>query len=334
MFRKYMVDSVTYWAKEYHVDGFRFDLMALHDTVTMQAVEAAVHEVNPHAVLYGEGWTGGTTTLMEPQQANQSNIRKVTASEGAIGAVAVFNDSTRDGLKGSVFNAKERGYISGTVSRNTAWQVIFGLTGGEKNMMVSWSALNNGVVNYMACHDNHTLYDRLLSSAGVDTPEARLKMNRFGISIIMIGRGIPFFLAGEEILRSKDGDSNSYKSSDEVNNLRWDDLTPGSDAMAMRDFYRALIAMRKANRFITSGEIACEVLEDNAIGVRWLKDGAVTAYALINPGVQREITLPEGDWQTLMLNETVSPDGAQTLRGTVSVDGRTVLLVRSAAGEK
>lgn len=329
MFRKYMVDSVSYWAKEYHVDGFRFDLMALHDVQTMQEIEAAVHAVNPRAILYGEGWTGGTTPLMENRRASQANIKKVTASEGAIGAVAVFNDAIRDGLKGSVFNAKDRGYISGIISKNTAGQVVFGLTGGVKNTMVSWSVPNNGVINYMACHDNHTLYDRLLASCSVETPEERLRMNRFGTSIIMIGKGIPFFLAGEEILRSKGGDSNSYKSSDEVNNICWDDLTAGSDNMAMRDFYRGLIALRKANAFITGGEIACEVLEDSAIEVRWTENEKTVAYALINPRGDREAVLPEGEWQALLYNETIDPEGTQTLSGTVNVAGRTVLLVRA-----
>ena len=329
MFRKYIVDSVTYWAKEYHVDGFRFDLMALHDIETMQAVEEAVHAVNPRAIIYGEGWTGGTTPLNPNLQANQSNIKQVRASEGAIGAVAVFNDSTRDGLKGSVFNAKEKGYISGVVSKGLASQVAFGLTGGVKNMMVSWSVPDYAVINYMACHDNHTLYDRLQNSCPENSPEERLKMNRFGISIIMIGKGIPFFLAGEEILRSKGGDSNSYKSSDEVNNIRWDDLAPGSDAMAMRDFYRSLIRIRKTNRFITEADVTCEVLDDCSIEVRWTQDEKLAAYALINPGADRQVALPEGEWEALLLNEMIEPDSVQPISGTITVQGRTVLLLKA-----
>ena len=104
----------------------------------MQEIEAAVHAVNPRAILYGEGWTGGTTPLMENRRASQANIKKVTASEGAIGAVAVFNDAIRDGLKGSVFNAKDRGYISGIISKNTAGQVVFGLTGALSTI---WPAM-------------------------------------------------------------------------------------------------------------------------------------------------------------------------------------------------
>ena len=329
MCRKYIVDSVAYWAREYHVDGFRFDLMALHDVQTMQEAEAAVHAVNPKAIIYGEGWTGGETTLMPLQQATQANIKKVKASEGAIGAVAVFNDAIRDGLKGSVFNVKEQGYISGNVSKGTAWQVVFGLTGGQKNLMVSWSVDDNAVINYMACHDNHTLYDRLLASNPDDTPEARLKMNRFGISIVMIGKGIPFFLAGEEMLRSKGGDSNSYKSSDEVNNIRWDDLVPGSDVAAMRDFYRGLIRIRKQNPFLTKADLECAVLDDCSIEMRWTEDGKLVAYALVNPGETRKAALPEGEWEALLLNEMIEPDSMQPLMGEVTVEGRTVLLLRA-----
>ena len=329
MFRKFMVDSVCYWAKEYHVDGFRFDLMALHDVKTMQEIESAVHAINPGAILYGEGWTGGTTTLMQPLQANQANIRQIAASEGAAGAIAVFNDATRDGLKGSVFNAKEKGYISGNVTKGTAYQVAFGLEGGVRNLMVSWSADNDGVINYMACHDNHTLYDRLLASNPDDTPEDRLKMNRFGISIIMTGRGIPFILAGEEMLRSKGGDSNSYRSGDEVNQIRWDDLTPGSDVMAMRDFYRDLISLRQANRFITEDEMTYEVLQDHSIEIHWTRDGRTTAWAMINPGPAKYTVLPDGEWQTLMLNEEIRPEGGDAISGTVRAEERTVLLVRA-----
>ena len=330
MVRKYIVDSVTYWAKEYHIDGFRFDLMALHDIETMQAVEAAVHAVNPKAIIYGEGWTGGTSTLVEGLRASQANIRKVTPSEGAIGGIAVFNDAIRDGLKGSVFDSKEKGYISGNNSKGNAENVIFGLGGGAKTKMVSWYVKDNAVINYMSCHDNHTLYDRLLASNGDDSEEARLQMNRFGASVVMISRGIPFFLAGEEMLRSKGGDSNSYASGDEVNNIRWDDLTAGSEIMKMRDYYRSLIAMRKANDFITKGEITCTVARENAIEAIWTMDGETVAYALINPSAGAiDWTLPEGEWGVLMMNDTIVTEPEETVSGTVKVEGRTVLLLKA-----
>ena len=328
MMRKYIVDSVRYWAEEYHVDGFRFDLMALHDLDTMQAVEQAVHAVNPKAILYGEGWTGGTSPLVDGFRASQANIRKVKASDGAIGGIAVFNDAIRDGLKGSVFDAKEKGYISNSISKGNAEKVIFGLTGGKKITAVSWRANDNAVINYMSCHDNHTLYDRLLASNGDDSEEARLKMNRFGISIIMTGEGIPFFLAGEEMLRSKAGDSNSYNSGDEINNIRWDDLTAGSEVMKMRDFYRDLIAMRKSTPFLTKGEAACSIIRDNGIEIVYTMDGETAGYAVINPTDEAwEWTLPEGTWKVLLHNEKTAAQAEEVLQGTITVEGKTVLLV-------
>ena len=147
MFRKYMVDSVSYWAKEYHIDGFRFDLMALHDVETMQAIETAVHAINPKAIIYGEGWTGGSTELNANRQANQTNIHKIVPTGEGIGAVAVFNDAIRDGLKGSVFDAKDQGYINGKANKGSAAQVIFGIQGGLKGSGASWSVENNMVIN-------------------------------------------------------------------------------------------------------------------------------------------------------------------------------------------
>ena len=143
MCRKYIVDSVRYWAEEYMLDGFRFDLMALHDVATMQAVEEAVHAVNPKALIYGEGWTGGSTPLRDNFKADQKNIRQVTASENAAGSVAVFNDAIRDGLKGSVFDPKDTGYANGTAARLNAEKVIFGLQGGLKGSAVVWGVKNS-----------------------------------------------------------------------------------------------------------------------------------------------------------------------------------------------
>ena len=303
MFRKFMVDSVTYWAKEYHIDGFRFDLMALHDTETMQEIEKAVHAVNPYAVIYGEGWTGGTTTLDSRLQASQANIKNVVASEGAIGAVAVFNDAIRDGLKGSVFDALDKGYINGNPSTANANKVVFGLKGGEKTAGIAWTVPDNGVINYMACHDNNTLWDKLLKSNADASDEERIAMYRLGASVLMISKGIPFFLAGEEMLRTKGGDHNSYKSSDAVNNIDWDALTEGSDVMEMRDYYKALIAMRRANPFFMEDGVECEVLAGNAIYVTYTGEDGTDGFAVVNPGDEVLFTIPDGTWKVLMNGE-------------------------------
>ena len=336
MFRKYMVDSVSYWAKEYHVDGFRFDLMALHDVTTMQAVEEAVHAINPNAIIYGEGWTGGTTPLNANQQANQANIDKVQPTGKGIGAVAVFNDVIRDGLKGSVFDAKDQGYINGQANRSTAGKVIFGLGGGVKSPATSWSVEDNGVINYMACHDNNTIWDKLLASNPEQSDEERFEMNRLGMSIIMLGKGVPFFLAGEEFLRTKQGDHNSYASSDAINNLDWDSITDGSLQLRMHDFYKALIAMRKANDFLTTADVSCEILDGNMIQVTYTyaakpdDDGEakVLAVAIINPNdTAASWTVPEGSWKVLLNGEEAFTAPQGSVSGEQLLPAKTVLLL-------
>ncbi len=331
MCRKYIVDSVRYWAEEYKLDGFRFDLMALHDVETMQAVEEAVHAVNPKALIYGEGWTGGSTPLRDNFKADQKNIRQVTPSENAAGSVAVFNDAIRAGLKGSVFDPKDTGYANGTPSRLNAQKVIFGLQGGVKGSAVAWGVKDSMVINYVSSHDNHTLWDKLLLSCPNASEEERLSMNRLCAAAVLLSRGTPFFLAGEEMLRTKQGDSNSYNSSDEINNIDWDSLMPDSPRLAMSEYYRGLIRIRRENAFLTSGDIPeCDLRDGNVIAVTWRTDGEAVAFALINPGssdVQAE--LPDGwsGYTILLENETAVPEGTAAEGSIVRASPGSVTLV-------
>ena len=329
MFRKFMVDSVTYWQTEYHIDGFRFDLMGLHDLDTMQAIEQAVHQINPKAILYGEGWTGGTTTMRPNTQATQANIREITASSGAAGGVAVFNDAIRDGLKGSVFNATDKGYISGDPSKGRAAGVAFGIEGGASSTQ-SWRVDDAMVINYMSSHDNRTLWDKLTLSNPDATDEQKAQMNRLGASIIAISKGTVFWLAGEEMLRTKGGDGNSYKSSDEVNNLDWDALKAGSEVMATRDFYRALIEMRKENPFLRYADVATEIKDDGSMVVTYTENDAVVGIAFINPtGVDASCMLPEGDWSILVNgSKVVTGEADEVISGEIIVPQMSIYLVR------
>ena len=323
MFRKYMVDSVCYWASEYQIDGFRFDLMALHDVETMQQIESALHAINPQALIYGEGWTGGTSALRDKQQANQANNRQIVASEGAIGAVAVFNDAIRDGLKGSVFDKKDAGFINGKANKSTATKVIFGLVGGAKTSGVSWRVDDAMVINYMSSHDNHTLWDKLHMTCPGASEEELLAMQRLGASAVMLSKGTPFFLAGEEMLRTKNGDGNSYASSDAVNNLDWESLVPGSAAYEMSRFYRELIALRRGNAFLTDADVEAELLDGNVIAVYWRQNGKLVACAFFNPNDTAVTeTLPSGRWTALL-------GASGTLQNSVSVEARGVLLVKA-----
>lgn len=300
MFRKFMVDSVLWWAEEYHIDGFRFDLMALHDTETMQQIETALHAVNPSCMIYGEGWTGGTSALNANKQTTQANISKITATEGAAGGIAVFNDAIRDGLKGSVFDAKDKGYINGAANKTNANKIIFGLGGGKKISAVNWKASNSGVINYMSCHDNLTLMDKLTASRPEASEEKLIEMQRLGAAAVFLSRGTPFMLAGEEMMRSKQGDSNSYKSSDDINRIDWEALTPGSSVLEMSEYYRFLIGLRKEYTFLTSADVTCEILDNKAIAVTWTDETGIAAFAVLNPdNGAASCALPEGAFSYL-----------------------------------
>ena len=256
MYGKYMVDSTSYWVEEYHLDGLRFDLMGLHDLQTMQEVEAAVHKVNRHAILYGEGWTMGSTIDKSPQ-ANQSNIGKIVASNNGIGGIAVFNDAIRDGLKGNTYGSDvSKAFIQGSVNDATWNKVFFGINGG-KGAGAGWQVNNAMVINYMSAHDNYALWDNIALTTGNTAASKRNEMNNLGAAIVLLSKGTPFWQAGEEMLRTKpNGDGtynhNSYNSSDEINNLKWSTLKPGSAEYQTMQYYKALIQLRKAYSIFTN----------------------------------------------------------------------------------
>ena len=319
MFRKFMVDSVTYWTKEYHIDGFRFDMMPLHDLDTMQAIEAAVHAVNPKAILYGDSRTVGSTVLSSGKQASQANIGKISASGSAIGSIAVFNTTTRDGLRGAALNTRDKGYMNGNPTASNVLSVIFGISGGAKTNSVNWSVENDMVVNYLAGHDSNTIWDRLSAANSEASDDKRFAMNLLGEQILFLSKGTPYLLGGEEFLRTKRGESNSYKSSDAVNNLDWNSLARNSQQLKMFSLVRKLIAIRKANSFFTEGEVSCEVLSSNMIQVSWTVGRTVVAVALINPNeASAEATLPRGDWSVLYTGLSSNDE---------RVGGRDVLIV-------
>ena len=323
MFGKFMVDSVSYWAEEYNLDGFRFDLMGLHDLYTMQNVESAVHTINPQAVIYGEGWTMGSTITNVPQ-ANQTNISKITPTNNAIGAIAVFNDAIRDGLKGSVFQTTSKGYISGLSTGEVINKVKFGISGGSLQG-IGWTVKNAMVVNYMSAHDNHTLWDKLALSNPENTDAEKAKMNRLGATILMISKGMPFIHAGEEMLRTKDGDENSYKSSDAINNIDWEALVPGSEQYTTMLYYKTIIEMRKNHDIFrsTSGAVVVtfETLANGAMAVNF-KDNTSSkrAVVIINPTSQALSYNLSGNWyDALGQNEEAVTGSTQVEAITVSV---------------
>ena len=321
MFGKFMVESTAYWVDEYNLDGLRFDLMGLHDLQTMQEIETAVHTINPNAILYGEGWTMGAT-IDGSAQANQTNISQITPSGDAIGAVAVFNDAIRDGLKGSVFEKTGKGYINGSsaASKN---KIIFGIKGGE-GIGQGWSVTDSMVINYMSAHDNNTLWDKLLLSNPTHTDEQRNAMNKLGAAILMISKGTPFWQAGEEMLRTKDGDENSYKSSDAINNIDWSVLQDGTMQYETMLYYKGLIEMRKAFPIFTSPDakvLNVEEVSSGLLAITFDDGNGGQALAILNP---HNTGLPytlEGQWNLVADGEQAGKTVLATESGTVTVSG-------------
>ena len=327
MFGKFMVDSVSYWAKEYDLDGFRFDLMGLHDLATMQKVENAVHAINPEAIIYGEGWTMGST-IDGSAMANQSQISKIKPLEGAIGGIAVFNDAIRDGLKGSVFNVTTKGYISGNGSGSFPG-VLFGIKGGT-GTGASWSVKQAMVVNYMSAHDNNTLWDKLLLSNGNNTEEERLAMNRLGATILMISKGTVFFQAGEEMLRTKGGDENSYKSSDAINNLDWSVLKEGSYQYEMMLYYKHLIAMRKTYSIFTTLNSAISTSKtqtDGRVSITIDNHAGGKALVICNPTGEAMTYTLSGNWNLIINGVSAMEDGPVSCTGEITIPAYSAIVL-------
>ena len=326
MYGKFMVDSASYWVEEYDLDGLRFDLMGLHDLATMQKVENAVHASNPEAIIYGEGWTMGSTIDGSPM-ANQTQISKIVPLDGAIGGIAVFNDAMRDGLKGSVFTTTSKGYISGN-GIGSFGNVLFGIKGGIGSG-IGWTVDDAMVVNYMSAHDNNTLWDKLELSNGSDSVETRLAMNRLGATLLMISKGTVFFQAGEEMLRTKDGDENSYKSSDAINNIDWSVLAEGTDQYEMMLFYKGLIQIRKSLSIFTtiSTAISYKDLGDGRVAITIDNHKGGKAMIIVNPTADAMSYNAAGSWNMISDGENVILDAPETVSGEISVGAYSAVII-------
>lgn len=245
MMRKFMLESVLYWVKEYHVDGFRFDLMGVHDIETMNLISRELHKVKPDILLYGEGWTAGTSPLPDSTRALKANAWKLDR-------IAVFSDDLRDGIKGSVFENNDRGFASGKKGMEAS--VKFGVVAALPHDQVPYDKVNYSkapytkepyqFISYCECHDNHVLWDKLKISCPDASVESRKSMHQLALSIVLTSQGIAFLHAGTEFLRSKNGVENSFESGDSINAIDWDLKTTNKDVFA---YIKALVAMRKAH---------------------------------------------------------------------------------------
>lgn len=243
MMRKFMVESLKYWVEEYHVDGFRFDLMAIHDITTMKRIEKELRTLNPNILLYGEGWTAAKS----PLPARRRALKKYTFK---MPGIAAFSDEVRDGLKGHWSDHESKGFLSGNSEMKES--VKFGIVGGVdhdqidfeqvNNTDTAWAATPHQCVVYVSCHDNHTLYDKLKIANPSATEDELKAMHLLSNFVVLTSQGIPFLHAGVEFLRSKEGVENSYQSPDGINRLDWDAKTEYSDHV---EAYKELISIRR-----------------------------------------------------------------------------------------
>ncbi len=301
MMRKFMVDSVTYWAKEYNLDGFRFDLMGIHDYETMNEIRNAVNQIDPSIILHGEGWDLNTPLAAE-LKANQKNAEKMKG-------IAHFNDNIRDGLKGSVFEEKENGFVNGKDDMED--RIKKGITAGiDYDINSSTYQDPEQVLTYVEAHDNHTLWDKLELTNPGDSEEVRKQMHKLSSSILLTSQGIPFLHAGQEFMRTKYGDHNSYKSPDSINQMDWLRRAAFNNEveymMGLIDLRKKYSAFRMTSAEQIKKHIAFMDTPKNVVAysINGKGNGNKNEYFIVTHNANREtidITLPsKGPWKVLV----------------------------------
>ena len=322
----FIVNSVKYWADEYHIDGFRFDLMAIHDTETMNRVAAELKKINPSIFVYGEGWTAGDSPLPAERRALKENVAKMDG-------IAVFSDDIRDAVKGHYSNAADRGFATGKPGNDET--VKIGIVASTAHPQVDYSKGNNSkfayassptqIINYVSCHDDLTLTDKLAKSMPGSSEADRQRAARLAQTIVFTSQGTPFMFAGEEVFRDKKGVHNSYKSPDSINAIDWNLKHKNAEQF---EYYRQLIKLRKehpAFRMTSAEQIAKHLVFDEK------NDENVISYTLrdhANGDAWREIKVifngnpkavdvkvPKGNWTVIAEDGRINADGLGTSRG-------------------
>lgn len=326
MCSKFIIDSLKYWASEYHIDGYRFDLMGVLDIETMNKAAVELKKINPNIVIYGEGWTGGPSTIPDDERALKCNVP-------ALVDVGAFSDDIRDTIRGHVFYEEEVGYISG--KQNMENDIRYSVVGATQHPEVDyeeydysdgpWAKNPVDIVNYVSCHDNLTLWDKISVSCPEASKEEKLAMNRLAHSMVFTSQGIPFFLSGEEFARTKPIEGtdqvseNSYNMPFYTNNMRYDRLVEYID---LYNYYKGVIAFRKAHeglRFATAEEVREHVhfvdgLPKNVVAFT-VKTEEETIFVVYNSNREAvKVMLPESDnWEICIDNDKASVEALRTL---------------------
>ena len=341
MVRHYIIESVKFWAREYHIDGFRFDLMGIHDIETMNHLRSELLEIDPTIFVYGEGWVAADSPLPFEQRAVKENV-------GQMEGIGVFNDEFRDGLKGSTFDEQEPGYASGNINGHFE-PVKYGIVGGTDHPQVDYGGLlycnapyagaPSQMINFVSCHDGYTLVDKLkLSVQGDHAADELIPIDKLVHTVLLTAQGIPFIRSGEEIMQDKQGEPNSYKSPDSINRIDWSLKAKNREVF---DFIRGLIALRKAHpafriptveglqqwlRFMDTGDsgVIAYTLGEYANNDEWKE--ILVAYN--GNRHEAEIGIPEGEWNVVCRNGQIDPEGKDRLPGgSVKIAASSALIL-------
>lgn len=315
MMRKFMIESLLHWMKNFGIDGFRFDLMGIHDIGTMNEISMAIKKENPDALLYGEGWTAGDAMIPEPNRALKKYVSKLDQ-------IAVFSDDYRDGIKGYVFDSKSLGFVQGN---NSMMETIkFGFVGSMDHPQVDMSKCfydkipyanaTGQVIQYADCHDNLCLWDKVLASTPHTNSKDRIAMHTMALGLVFTSQGIPFIAAGTEFLRDKKGVENSFESPDSVNSIDWN---LKSKNIEVCNFTKKLMAIRKAHKLFrmnSKSEIQRQVSFEKSTD--WvfvaelsrgkMKDSWKKAMVIANSSnEEKELNLPNPGWQLAISNQVI-----------------------------
>ena len=303
MMRQFMVESVCYWAREYHIDGFRFDLMGIHDQETMRAIRAALDEIDPTILVYGEGWAAMSPAYPYEELA----MKQWTYKMPRVGA---FSDDIRNALIGSPFD-HERGFASGNAACKEA--LINGLIACPE-----WSGEPMQHVSYITCHDNYCLRDRIEVSAKKEKEATKLRMNKLAQTAVLVSQGMTFIYGGEELFRTKMGIDNSYQSPDSINIIPWENKERYADLF---EYYKQMIAIRRAHKGFRLGSAEavkelCEFLptDNKHLIIYYIKEYNI--YVLLNGGAKlAEAGIPEGEYTVLAHDAQASVEGLGKIKG-------------------